>query len=66
MAKSIAEKGPVAINTLKKSLNYGRDHTVDASLFHIGIMNTAMIQTDDVPAAVMANMTKSVPKFAKL
>lgn len=35
VAKQIAAKSPVAVQTSKLSLNYSRDHTVEESLDHI-------------------------------
>ena len=35
LAESIAKKSPVAVQTVKKSLIYSRDHTVDEGLEHI-------------------------------
>ena len=35
VAKEIASKSPVAVQGIKLSLNYSRDHTVEEGLNHI-------------------------------
>ncbi len=43
LAREIVGKSPVAIYTIKKSIVYSRDHTVDEGLKHIAILNGAML-----------------------
>jgi delta(3,5)-delta(2,4)-dienoyl-CoA isomerase len=66
LAETIASKSPVAIHTTKKSILYSRDHSVAEGMDHIALLNGAMLQTSDTKTAVMANMTKTKPVFAKL
>ena len=48
VAAEIASKGPLAIAGTKESLNYGRDHTVEESLNHIALWNTAVGIIDEM------------------
>jgi len=43
MATFIASKSPVAVSATKMSLNYSRDHSVQAGLDHIATINSAML-----------------------
>ena len=66
MAKLIASKSPIAVAGTKVNLVYARDHTVQDGLDKVATWNMAMLQSDDVPTAAMAFMTKSKPEFSKL
>jgi delta(3,5)-delta(2,4)-dienoyl-CoA isomerase len=66
LAKEIAAKSPVAISGTKVALNYARDHTVENGLKQIIYWNMSMLQTEDVPNAVQATLSKSKPTFSKL
>lgn len=66
LARVIAEKSPVAIVGIKKSLNYSRDHTVEQGLDFIRLWNSFAVQTEDLMNAVMASMQKTTPIFSKL
>lgn len=66
VAGQIAENSPVAIVGTKQNLNYARNHTVQDSLEYVQIWNAAMLQTDDLPAAVTASMQKTKAQFSKL
>ncbi|XP_031787634.2 delta(3,5)-Delta(2,4)-dienoyl-CoA isomerase, mitochondrial isoform X1 [Nasonia vitripennis] len=67
VAKQIATKSPVAVQTSKLNLNYSRDHTVEESLNHIGMRNQMMLQSEDFINAVTGAVTKSDPPvFSKL
>lgn len=43
LANSIASKSPVAVSTSKKSIIFSRDHSVDAGLNHIALLNSSML-----------------------
>ena len=62
----IASKSPVAIATSKKSIVYSRDHTVQEGLEHIALLNSVMLNTEDVTQAGLASMQKQKPHFNKL
>ena len=44
-------------------LNYARDHSVADGLNHVATWNAAMLQSDDLMAAMMAGMSKQQPQF---
>jgi hypothetical protein len=66
LAREIASKSPVAALGTKKLLNYSRDHSVDDGLEFTAVWNSAMVQTNDVKAAMAAGMQKKKAKFEKL
>lgn len=66
MALVIASKSPLAITGIKQVLNYGRDHSIDDGLEYVAVWNAGMLQGDDVPNAVRAQMAKDVAIFANL
>jgi len=66
VAGQIAQNSPVAVVGTKQNLNYSRNHTIQESLDYVQIWNAAMIQTDDVAAAMSASMQKTKPEFSKL
>ena len=44
-------------------ITYARDHSVADSLNYIATWNAAMLMSEDLSAAMMANMTKQAPSF---
>eukprot|EP00127_Corallochytrium_limacisporum_P006938 Clim_evm24s238 gene=Clim_evmTU24s238 len=66
LAKEIATKGPVGVQTTKQVLNYSRDHSVAEGLDYVCTLNSVMLQTEDIPQSVMAFMQKSKATFSKL
>jgi enoyl-CoA hydratase len=66
MAMLIASKSPLAITGIKQVLNYGRDHSIDDGLEYVAVWNAGMLQGDDVPNAVRAQMAKQQAVFANL
>lgn len=66
LAKEIASKSPVGIYTMKKNINFSRDHNVKEGLEHIAMLNMASLQTKDVEKAVMGNLSKQKAEFPKL
>ncbi|KAJ3213260.1 putative enoyl CoA hydratase [Dinochytrium kinnereticum] len=66
LAAVIASKSPVATVGTKHILNYSRDHTVAEGLHYVALWNSVMLNTEDVPAAITANLSKQKPKFSKL
>ncbi|EFN75269.1 Delta(3,5)-Delta(2,4)-dienoyl-CoA isomerase, mitochondrial [Harpegnathos saltator] len=67
IAEEIAKKSPVAIQGSKISMVYSRDHTVEEGLEHIAMHNQAMLQSEDLVNAAMAQITKGEPPvFSKL
>ncbi|PVD25546.1 hypothetical protein C0Q70_13202 [Pomacea canaliculata] len=66
LASTIASKSPIAVQGTKISMVYARDHSVADSLEHVLTWNQAMLQSEDVKNAIMANMQKQKPVFSKL
>ncbi len=66
MARTIAAKSPLAMTGIKHVLNYGRDHTIDQGLDYVALWNAAMLQGEDVPNAVGAQMAKRKAVYADL
>ena len=65
VAKSIAEKSPLSIRGIKKTILYSRDHSVDDSLNQVKLWNAAHMYSDDLKAAMQALFQKSKPKYEK-
>ena len=63
IARTIAAKSPLSIRGCKEMITYARDHTVADSLNYIATWNAAMLMSEDLSAAMMANMTKQAPSF---
>ena len=66
LARQIAAKSPLAVAGVKQVLNAGRDMTIDAGLEYVAVWNAAMLQGEDMAAAVTAQATKSQARFADL
>ncbi|KAI5309480.1 hypothetical protein KEM55_003152, partial [Ascosphaera atra] len=66
LAKLIASKSPVAVQGTKELLNYSRDHTVPEGLRYTSVWNSAMLQTEDISAALLSGIQKRKPTFEKL
>jgi len=66
IAGKIAGKSPLATLGVKTLLNYSRDHTIDDSLEYAITWNSALLQTDDMKVAAMAQMSKQEATFEDL
>lgn len=66
MAAEIASKSPLAMAGIKRVLNHGRDHSIEDGLEYVALWNAAMLQGEDVPNAVRAQMAKQNAIFADL
>jgi enoyl-CoA hydratase len=66
MARDIAAKSPLAITGIKQVLNHGRDHSIADGLEYVAVWNAGMLQGDDVPTAVQAQMARQSAKYAGL
>jgi len=66
MAREIAAKSPLAITGIKQVLNYGRDHSIADGLEYVAVWNAGMLQGDDVPTAVQAQMTRTSARYPGL
>jgi enoyl-CoA hydratase len=63
IAVSIAAKSPLGIRGTKEMINYARDHSVADGLNFVATWNAAMLMSDDLQQAMMANMSKQTPSF---
>ena len=63
MAATIAAKSPLSIRGTKEMITYARDHSVADSLNYIATWNAAMLLSEDLTAAMTANMSKQAPIF---
>ena len=66
LARSIAERSPLAIAGIKRNLAYSRDHTVADGLDYIATWNGGMLRAADLMTAVQAKMAKTTATFADL
>ncbi|MGE0499605.1 MAG: crotonase/enoyl-CoA hydratase family protein [Rhizobiaceae bacterium] len=66
LARSIAEKSPLAIAGIKRNLAYARDHSVADGLDYIATWNAGMLRAEDLLSAVQAKMAKRAATFADL
>ncbi|TKY87323.1 hypothetical protein EX895_004000 [Sporisorium graminicola] len=65
-ATIIASKAPIAVRGTKIYLLHSRDHSVEEGLRYTQALNSALLQSDDMPVAMLAVMQKQTPKFSKL
>jgi 2,4-dienoyl-CoA reductase (NADPH2) len=63
IATTIAAKSPLAIRGTKEMITYARDHTVADGLNYIATWNAAMLMSNDLQEAMMANMGKRAAVF---
>jgi enoyl-CoA hydratase len=63
IANIIATKSPLSIRGTKEMINYARDHSVADGLNYIATWNAAMLLSQDLQEAAMANMDKRKPEF---
>jgi len=66
LADEIARKSSVAVYGTKRFLVHARDHSVAEGLEYAANWNMAMLNTEDLPAAAMAAMSKTPATFSKL
>ncbi len=63
IARTIAEKSPMAIRGTKEMLNYTRDHSVADALNYISVWNAAMLMGEDLNEQMSANAAKRPARF---
>ncbi len=63
IATTIAAKSPLSIRGVKEMITYARDHTVADGLNYVATWNAAMLLSNDLQEAMMANMGKRAPEF---
>ena len=65
-ATEIASKPPVAIWGTKQAIHYARDHSVEESLQHMGLLQSAIWSNRHIMEAVMTMKMKQPGKFPPL
>ncbi|MEJ7807591.1 MAG: crotonase/enoyl-CoA hydratase family protein [Telluria sp.] len=63
IAAQIAAKSPLSIRGTKEMISYARDHSVADGLNYVATWNAAMLMSEDLQQAMMANMSKQTPTF---
>ncbi|MBB1074752.1 crotonase/enoyl-CoA hydratase family protein [Rhodoferax sp. 4810] len=63
IATTIAAKSPLSIRGVKEMITYARDHSVADGLNYVATWNAAMLLSNDLQEAMMANMGKRAPEF---
>jgi len=63
IASTIAAKSPLSIRGIKEMITYARDHSVADGLNYVATWNAAMLMSNDLQEAMMANMGKRKPVF---
>ncbi|MBM75872.1 MAG: enoyl-CoA hydratase [Proteobacteria bacterium] len=63
LAKSIAEKSPLTIRGIKRTLNFSRDHSVEEGLDYVALWNSSMLLSQDTQQAISGIMSGSKPQF---
>mmetsp|Transcript_70948 Transcript_70948/g.154144 ORF Transcript_70948/g.154144 Transcript_70948/m.154144 type:complete len:273 (-) Transcript_70948:62-880(-) len=66
LARTIAAKSPVAVRATKEMCEYAEGHGPEECLSYVRTLNSAMLQTDDMPVAAKAFFSKVAPTFSKL
>lgn len=63
IATVIAAKSPISVRGTKEMITYARDHSVADGLNYVATWNAAMLLSNDLQEAMMANMGKRAPQF---
>lgn len=63
IARSIAQKSPIAVQGSKEMIRYMRDHSIADGLNYVATWNAAMLQAEDLRVAMAAHMSKQTPQF---
>lgn len=66
IAKNIAVKPPVAMQGIKRSLLYSRDHNVAQALDHTVMLQSAILNGQDILTMVQSRMSEASPQFENL
>ncbi|PIA89239.1 Delta(3,5)-Delta(2,4)-dienoyl-CoA isomerase, mitochondrial [Cercospora beticola] len=66
LAKVIAKKSPVAVQSSKAIWDFSRDRSVADGLAFTAAWNSAMVQSEDVKKAMMSGLRKTKTSFEKL
>lgn len=66
IAAEIAARPPLAVYGCKRAITYGRDHSTQDALDHIGVWNMAMLNPAEMMEAMQAKGQKRAGNFADL
>lgn len=66
LARSIADKSPLAVATSKLALNHARDHGTAAALAQMSLLQSAVFDSAEMGQAIMAWKSKQAAGFAPL
>lgn len=66
LAKTIAEKSPVAVSGTKRLISHARDHSVEENLMYTQSWNAHALMTNDMKENIIAKQERRTPKFARL
>lgn len=66
IARTIADKSPLAVAGAKRSLNYGRGRPVEEGLRDVALWNAATLVSRDLTEAVQSRLGKREAKFGPL
>ncbi len=66
LAEKIAEKSPLVLWGLKRTINFARDNSVKTSLDMVATLNSALLLSDDIPSSIQAFLTKTKVMYPKL
>jgi enoyl-CoA hydratase/carnithine racemase len=66
LAEKIAEKSPLVLWGLKRTINFARDNSVKNSLDMVATLNSALLLSEDIPTSIQAFMSKTKAMFPKL
>jgi enoyl-CoA hydratase/carnithine racemase len=61
----IAEKSPIVLWGIKRTINFARDNNLQTSLDHVATLNTALVQTDDMGEAIKSILSKTKPIYPR-
>lgn len=64
LARTLAEKSPLALRGCKEMITYARDHSVADALNYVATWNASMLVSDDLDEALRAGREKRAPRFA--
>eukprot|EP01125_Pyxidicula_operculata_P015555 TRINITY_DN5293_c0_g1_i1.p1 TRINITY_DN5293_c0_g1~~TRINITY_DN5293_c0_g1_i1.p1 ORF type:complete len:274 (+),score=45.02 TRINITY_DN5293_c0_g1_i1:28-849(+) len=63
LCSKIAKNSPLAVQGAKRVLQFAEEHTTSDTLDHIGLWNSAFLESEDLMEAVAAFMQKRSPIF---
>ncbi|MEO0574238.1 MAG: crotonase/enoyl-CoA hydratase family protein [Pseudomonadota bacterium] len=66
IARTIAQKAPLAVSGCKKMINYARDHSTADALDYVSIWNASMLQHGEIEEAITARAEKRIGEFVEL